>query len=72
MKLVRHKKCIGIVVAAAVLFFAGGIYYARTRPVVLEFGMFTGSNWNVANANSFAIIDQIGRASCRERVYPLV
>ena len=58
MKLVRHKKCIGIVVAAAVLFFAGGIYYARTRPVVLEFGMFTGSNWNVANANSFAIIDQ--------------
>ncbi len=24
----------------------------------LEFGMFTGSNWNVANANSFVIIDK--------------
>lgn len=33
------------------------IYCTKPRSVVLEFGMFTGSNWNVANANSFAIID---------------
>lgn len=58
MRLLHHKKCIGVAVTVMVLFLAGGIYYAKTRPVVLEFGMFTGSNWNVANANSFAIIDQ--------------
>ncbi len=58
MRLLHHKKCIGVAVTVMVLFLAAGIYYAGTRPVVLEFGMFTGSNWNVANANSFAIIDQ--------------
>lgn len=30
----------------------------RTNKIVLEFGMFTGSNWGVANANSFVMIDQ--------------
>lgn len=58
MKILHHKKCIGAAVIVAVLILAGGIYYAGTRPVVLEFGMFTGSNWNVANANSFVIIDK--------------
>ena len=62
MKLLHHKNSIGIAAIAAVLLLAGGLYYAKTRPVVLEFGMFTGSNWNVANANSFVIIDKIGRA----------
>lgn len=33
-------------------------YYKRTRPIVLEFGMFAGSNWGVANANSYVIIDK--------------
>ncbi len=28
------------------------------REIILEFGMFTGSNWNVASANSFIIIDK--------------
>jgi len=28
------------------------------KETVLEFGMFTGSNWDVANANSFVIIDE--------------
>lgn len=28
------------------------------KETVLEFGMFTGSNWDVANANSFVIIDK--------------
>lgn len=31
---------------------------AGKREIVLEFGMFTGSNWDVANANSFVIIDE--------------
>lgn len=30
----------------------------RNRTTVLEFGMFTGSNWDVANANSCVIIDE--------------
>lgn len=34
------------------------IQYKRQQTIVLEFGMFTGSNWNVANANSFIIIDE--------------
>lgn len=58
MKRLYNKKCIGAAVIAVMLFLAGGAYYVRTRPVVLEFGMFTGSNWNVANANSFYIIDE--------------
>ncbi len=57
MKLLYHKKCIGAIAFAVVLLFAGALYHSKTRPVVLEFGMFTGSNWNVANANSFVIID---------------
>lgn len=28
------------------------------QETVLEFGMFTGSNWNVASANSFVIFDK--------------
>ena len=34
------------------------ICYQSTRPVILEFGMFTGSNWDVASANSFKIMDR--------------
>lgn len=35
-----------------------GAYMTYPREIVLEFGMFTGSNWDVANANSFVIIDK--------------
>ncbi len=36
-----------------------GIYGKMKEPaIVLEFGMFAGSNWDVANANSYAIIDE--------------
>lgn len=48
--------------AAAVLFVPvmlyAGIRYGGRKEIVLEFGMFTGSNWDVANANSFVIIDE--------------
>ncbi len=43
-----------LVLGAAVL--AAG--FCRKKETVLEFGMFTGSNWDVANANSFVIIDK--------------
>nr|WP_288824745.1 extracellular solute-binding protein [uncultured Clostridium sp.] len=34
------------------------VYHKSSRPVILEFGMFTGSNWDVASANSFKIMDR--------------
>lgn len=34
------------------------LYNKNSRPVVLEFGMFTGSNWDVASANSFKLFDR--------------
>lgn len=34
------------------------LYNKNRRPVILEFGMFTGSNWDVASANSFKIFDR--------------
>lgn len=36
-----------------------GICHVHLRKnIILEFGMFTGSNWDVAQANSFTIIDK--------------
>lgn len=58
MKALHNRKIIAAVVLLFLLLIAGGLYDADTGPVVLEFGMFTGSNWNVANANSFLIIDE--------------
>ena len=37
---------------------AVSVYIKWPRETVLEFGMFTGSNWDVANANSFVIVDK--------------
>ncbi len=48
--------CLGVFGAAALL--CGAAWSGRQKEMVLEFGMFTGSNWDVANANSFTIIDQ--------------
>ena len=51
-----------LIAAAAVLAVSGAslaVYAGNTRrETVLEFGMFTGSNWDVENANSFIIIDK--------------
>lgn len=57
--MIGHKKvfaALGIVVAAAVL--AGVLLTDFPGETVLEFGMFTGSNWNVASANSFISFDK--------------
>ena len=55
------KRNILIGAAAAAAFGGIGIAaYAGNmqHETVLEFGMFAGSNWDVANANSFVIIDK--------------
>lgn len=58
MRLLKKKKDKYILILFLLLFAAGILfYYTKPRSIVLEFGMFTGSNWNVANANSFVIID---------------
>ncbi|MEY8354977.1 extracellular solute-binding protein [Lachnospiraceae bacterium 54-53] len=48
----------GAAAAVFVLLAAAGIYRHQNRVTVLEFGMFTGSNWDVASANSFKIVDK--------------
>ena len=35
--------------------FLGCIYKYHEKEIVLEFGMFTGSNWDVASASSFVM-----------------
>ncbi len=55
----KNRK-IGISVALlglAVMFAAVMIYQSR-KVTVLEVGIFAGSNWDVANANSYVIIDK--------------
>lgn len=47
---------VGALLLSALL--AVALYAAREKEIVLELGMFTGSNWDVANANSFIIIDE--------------
>ncbi len=55
------KKKYGWAAAAAILVLGAAVLaagFCRKKEIVLEFGMFTGSNWDVANANSFVIIDK--------------
>lgn len=52
----RWAAAAGVLCALALVF--AGIRYGGRKEIVLEFGMFTGSNWDVANANSFVIIDE--------------
>lgn len=56
----RRKYWIAGLLALILLAGAGGILYTVTRrsEIVLEFGMFAGSNWDVDNPNSYTIIDQ--------------
>lgn len=56
-----RKKIIKIMQAAAALLILAGLsVWARpqAKKEVLEFGMFTGSNWEVENADAFVIIDR--------------
>ena len=58
MKGLQKKGLIGAVAVLLLLLIAGVWQRLGVHTEVLEFGMFTGSNWNVANANSFVIIDE--------------
>lgn len=49
---------LGAAAFVLVLITAAGIYRHQNKETVLEFGMFTGSNWDVASANSFKIVDK--------------
>lgn len=54
-----HKKMLAAgMFLLALLAFAGIIHIRNGREIVLEFGTFAGSNWDVANANSFIIFDE--------------
>ncbi len=54
-----QKKGLIAAVGVLILLLAAGVWQRlKVQTEVLEFGMFTGSNWNVANANSFVIIDE--------------
>lgn len=48
--------CLAVLGTAVLL--CGAAWSGLQKETVLEFGMITGSNWDVANANSFTIIDQ--------------
>ena len=47
-----------LAVLGTALLLCGAAWARRQKETILEFGMITGSNWDVANANSFVIIDQ--------------
>ena len=47
-----------LTVLGTALLLCGAAWAGRQKETILEFGMITGSNWDVANANSFVIIDQ--------------
>ena len=47
-----------LAVLGTALLLCGAAWAGRQKETILEFGMITGSNWDVANANSFVIFDQ--------------
>lgn len=64
IKWYQSKKCkavLCIIMTAVILILAAALLFLRRsygKETVLEFGMFTGSNWGVESANSFVIIDE--------------
>lgn len=56
---IRKSTAVLLVLVLAAAGFCRGIYQIGEREIVLEFGMFTGSNWDVENVNSFVIFDRV-------------
>lgn len=54
----RNKKSIVSTLVGSILLVLLYISSQTEKPTILEFGMFAGSNWDVANANSYTIIDK--------------
>lgn len=52
-RIITTALCACLLAVAAIL-----AAYMPKKEIVLEFGMFTGSNWDIENANSFTIIDE--------------
>jgi len=58
MKKIKKKLIISVIICVVL---AAGLYSVAMntrKPVIIEFGMFTGSNWDVADANCFVLIDK--------------
>lgn len=56
----KKKKCIIVAgLLCAALLLIGSYVYQKNRQIILEVGIFAGSNWDVANANSYVIIDKV-------------
>jgi len=54
-----NRKKYGIIAGCAGLIICILFAFIRNnRKITIEFGMFAGSNWDVANANSYVIIDK--------------
>lgn len=55
----KKKKIGGLIVCLLLLglIIVAWRYTAKSKPIVLEFGMFAESNWDVENANAYVIID---------------
>jgi multiple sugar transport system substrate-binding protein len=56
----NNKKYRIIIIVVAVILTLSAVDYLikKDKAVVLEVGIFVGSNWDVANANSYVIIDK--------------
>ncbi len=54
----RKKWTIGIGLLCMAVLLVGIYVYEKNKVTVLEVGIFAGSNWDVANANSYVIIDK--------------
>lgn len=72
MKKIQYKKireiCIFLASVCIFLIVTGFYYVQSKKTIVLEFGMFTGSNWDVANDATYTLIDKILRKF--ERMHP--
>lgn len=54
----KRKISIGLLITCAAALLIGAYLYECNKVTVLEVGIFAGSNWDVANANSYVIIDK--------------
>ena len=53
---VMGKKIFALICAATIIFF---VLYRWSQPVTLKLGIFAGSNWNVPQGETYAIIDDV-------------
>nr|WP_314465250.1 extracellular solute-binding protein [uncultured Clostridium sp.] len=54
----KRKLILSVLILLLLLSSCCILYHKSSSPIILEFGMFTGSNWDVASANSFKIMDR--------------